>query len=308
MKIAIVGSGAMGMLFASYLSESTNDEIYLIGRDKQRMSLIKNEGLFVTTKDNKKTKYNVFATTDSKSVGEVDIFILIVKATDSKTALEEHKSLIGKNTILMTLQNGAGHESLLRQYAKEENIAIGTTKDGASISKGNEIVHSGRALTTFSMINKDNKRLEYLEELFNKHGFETKIAEDIKYLIWHKLLMNASSSVVSGSLQMPQGYCVDNEHAWEITKRLISEAIDVAEADGVIFDKEKEINSIKQHLIDGRMGLVSLYADLRDQRLTEVDTISGSVVKKAHELGVSAPTHELMVLLVHSIEGKKHFK
>lgn len=308
MRIAIVGSGAMGMLFASFLSESKNDEIFLIGRDKQRMSLIKNEGLIVTTKDGKQKTHNVFATTDSKSVGVVDYFILFVKATDSKEALESHKSLIGENTILMTLQNGSGHEPLLRQYAKEENIAVGTTKDGASITKGNEIRHSGQGITTFSMINKENSRLVYLEEVFNKFGFETKIAEDIKYLIWHKLLINASSSVVSGALQMPQGYCVDNEHAWEITQRLITEAVEVAKADGVIFDAQKEINSIKQHLIDGRMGLVSLYADLRDGRLSEVDTISGSVVKKAKELGVSAPTHELMVLLVHSIEGKKEFK
>ena len=51
-------------------------------------------------------------------------------------------------------------------------------------------------------------------------------------------------------------------------------------------------------------GYTSIYADVRDGRRTEVDTISGSVVDAAHALGVSVPCHEMIVSLIHALERR----
>ncbi|HEX2953274.1 MAG TPA: ketopantoate reductase C-terminal domain-containing protein, partial [Bacillota bacterium] len=88
-------------------------------------------------------------------------------------------------------------------------------------------------------------------------------------------------------------------------ERLAREAVAVAIADGVAYNPEEVIANIKTVVGNAREGYTSIYADLRDGRRTEVDTISGSVVKAAQRLGVSVPSHEFVVELVHAMEDKR---
>ena len=74
--------------------------------------------------------------------------------------------------------------------------------------------------------------------------------------------------------------------------------------DGDEFDVDEKIAEVRGVCERSPGGLTSIYADLRDGRKTEVDTISGSVVRASRRNGVPAPTHEAMVALVHAMEGK----
>ena len=47
-----------------------------------------------------------------------------------------------------------------------------------------------------------------------------------------------------------------------------------------------------------------IYADLKAGRLTEVNTISGAVVKAGDRLGVPVPSHKMIVNMVHAMENK----
>ena len=82
------------------------------------------------------------------------------------------------------------------------------------------------------------------------------------------------------------------------------EAVAVAAGDGYVFDAEEKIADVRAVCERSPKGLTSIYADLRAGRKTEVDTISGSVVRAGKRNGVGAPTHEAIVSLVHALEGK----
>ncbi len=306
MKIAVLGSGAMGMLFAAYLSKE--NETYLIGRDAARMAVVDEKGVVITEKDGSVGTYHPKAIVNSDTLGAMDLVILLTKAMDSCTALAAHPALIGENTLLMTLQNGSGHETVLQEFASLSQIAIGTTQHGSSIAGANEIRHSGAGDTAFGMVAGDVDRLAAVAETFCACGFVAEKTENIKKLIWNKLIINVSSSVLSGLLGMPQGYCLDDSYAWEITQKLIKEAVAVANADGIEFDEETQINRVKTLLENARAGLVSVYADLKAGRFTEVDTISGSVVARGKSLGVPTPTHELVIQIVHAMERRSVYQ
>ncbi len=308
MKIAIIGPGAMGLLFAAYLTKDANNEVFMVGRNKDNMDLINKDGIIVKEIDGSVGVYRPYATTNCTSVGVVDLVVNLVKANDSKKALDSHKCLIGENTILMSLQNGAGHENLLKEYTDIKNVAVGNTLDGCCVIKPNEIIHTGIGKTAFGMIKSSNDRLQDYVKTFNECGFDTESMDNINYIIWKKLLINASSSALAGVLDMPQGYCADDSYAFEIVRRLITEACDVARKDNIIFDTEEEIARIKKHLEAGRNGIVSIIADLNAGRFTEVDTISGSVLKRGLELGVPTPTHAFIIELVHAMERRKEYK
>lgn len=303
MKIAIIGAGAMGMLFGGYLS--LNNEVTMVGRNQTNMELMEKDGIIIKETDGSERTFFPNATVDSAKVGEVDLVVMFVKAGDSNQALKNHKSLIGKNTILMTLQNGSGHEHVMGDYAVQENIIIGTTQQGAYKIAPNCVVHSGGGETAIGAIVGDTNRFLYIANTFLESGFPCKVADKVKGMIWNKLMINASSSVLSGVLQTNQGYVEQNDYAWNLAKKLIQELCAVATAEGYPFDPEEQIARIKKHLQNAPSGYTSIFEDIKNARKTEVDVINGAVVAAGHRLGIPVPTHEYMVELVHAMEGRQ---
>lgn len=306
MKIAVIGAGAMGMLYAGYLSKA--HETYLVGRNTARMAAAKQNGITITEKDGAAAIYDPHAIVSSEGIGAMDVVILLTKAVDSHTALAAHPTLIGEDTILMTLQNGAGHETVLQEFASTSQLAIGTTQHGCSISGENTIRHSGVGPTVFGMVSGDLEKLAPIEAALNECGLEAQKTLQIKELIWNKLMINTSSSVMAGLLAMPQGYCLDDAYAWELVQSLIKESVAVANADGMSFDTAQQIARVETLLSNARAGLVGIYADLQAGRMTEVDTISGSVVARGKQLGIPTPTHTLMVQIIHAMERRAEYR
>ena len=77
-----------------------------------------------------------------------------------------------------------------------------------------------------------------------------------------------------------------------------------SELSGARTKKEEVVQEVRSHLEHSRGGYTSIYADLRDGRKTEVDTISGSVVRASRRNGVPAPSHEFTVHLIHALEDR----
>ena len=115
-------------------------------------------------------------------------------------------------------------------------------------------------------------------------------------------MINASSSVLSGVLQQAQGYVVANAYAWEICQDLIREICDIAAGEGCSFDPREQIERIRTHLQNAPGGYTSIYVDIQNSRKTEVDYISGAVVRAAQKQGKSVPAQTMMVRLVHAME------
>ncbi|MDO5377228.1 MAG: ketopantoate reductase C-terminal domain-containing protein, partial [Clostridia bacterium] len=127
---------------------------------------------------------------------------------------------------------------------------------------------------------------------------------DIRRAVWQKLMTNVSLSALTGVMGMPMGFVSSSASCWALCEMLIREVVAVAAADGVVFDAEEKIAEVRAVAEGGPTGITSICADLLHGRKTEVDTISGSVVRAARRLHVSAPRHEMMALLIHAIEDK----
>ncbi len=302
MNIAIIGPGAMGLLFGAYLSKE--HEVTLCGRSEENMERIRKEGVLVTEKDGSEMVYRPDAGTDAGGMKPADLVVLFTKASASEDALERFRRLIGPDTVLLTLQNGAGHEALLKRYAKEEMIMLGTTQEGSFRSDPRHILHSGRGLTAMGPVKGSAERFRAVADAFSSCGFETSLSDSVQYMIWNKLMINASSSVLTAIFQMQQGYIFENKDAWELCKALIREMCAVASADGYPFDEREQIERLEKHLTTQSSGRPSISVDIRNHNKTEVDVINGSVLAAAHRLGVPVPTHEIIVRIVKGLEAR----
>ena len=111
MKIAVLGSGAMGGLYSSYLSR--HNEVTVIDVNAALVEKVNAEGLEVQEPDGTSNVFHPHAVLSTEGMEPVDLIIVFVKAMFSEGALNNNKGIIGPDTYIMTLQNGSGHEDLL---------------------------------------------------------------------------------------------------------------------------------------------------------------------------------------------------
>lgn len=302
MKIVVIGAGAMGSIYGGHLS--AHNEVYIVDTNQEVVDSINSDGLKID-EDGATNVYHPTAVVSTEGIGNVDLVILFVKAIFSKAALESNRNLIGPNTRLLTLQNGAGHEELLKEFVPEEHVVIGTTEDNGAVLKAGHVRRGGVGRTNVGLLTEDKEGfLPNLKECFDGCGFQVKIHENIQQLIWDKLFTNVSLSAVTGILQVDMGYIAANEYAWSMTEKLIHEAVMTARAMGLTCDEEAIIEKVRATSENNPNGCTSIRADIGAGRRTEVDTISGAVVRAAAKCGVEVPTHEFVVNMVHAMEGR----
>lgn len=300
MRIAVIGAGAMGSIYGGHLS--AKNQVYLIDTSQKVVDAVNRNGLRIE-ENGEVHLYHPTAAVSSEGLGEADLVILFVKALYSRQALKENHSLIGADTYVMTLQNGSGHEDILREFVAENRIIIGTTEDNGAVLDSGYVRRGGQGNTNVGMPAGDKEGfLMKLKESFDCCGFHVRIHENIQQLIWNKMFTNISLSAVTAVLKAEMGYVAENPYAWKMAEELLKEACLVARAMGLDADEEKLAAEIRKTARNSPSGVTSICADIRNGRKTEVDTISGSVVRAAKKVGVNVPVHEFVVNAIHAME------
>lgn len=302
MRIAVLGGGAMGSLYGGYLSRK--NDVTIVDVYEALVDKINKDGLVIAEPDGSSAVYHPKAAVSTKGMAPADLVIVFVKAMFSRAALQNNSDLIGKDTYIMTLQNGSGHEQVLSQFTDLDHVVIGTTQHNSAVTGLGEIRHGGSGMTHVGCVQGDVNRLAGIAQTLTESGLEADCCENVMQLIWNKMFTNVSASALTGVLQVPLGYIVKNENAWAICEKLIREAVAVAKGEGLTFDVDEKIAEVRAVCENSPEGITSICADISKGRKTEVDTISGSVVAASRRNGVPAPTHETIVNLVHAIEGK----
>ena len=307
MKITVIGPGAMGLLFGGKLAACA--DVSLIGSNTANLKEINEKGVTIK-RDGSSVTRMVPAYKGGSRREPADVVLLFTKAYQIRDVLSENRGLIGPDTMLLTLQNGAGHDRVMREFADSAHVLIGTTKQGSYRESASVIVNSGLGETVFGGAASqgeqapDRARLEELRSVFESAGFPCAVSDNIRFEVWNKLMINASSSVLSGVLQVPQGYVAENETAWSICEDLIREICAAAAGEGAVFVPEEQILRVRDHLRKAPDGYTSIYADIKNGRKTEADFICGAVVRAAQEQGLRVPVQETILRLVHAMEER----
>jgi len=301
MRIAVLGAGAMGSLFGGYLSQ--RHEVWLIDTDPDRADAIRTGGVTIQEKDGVRVFYPE-ARTEASGVAPADLILVFVKAMHTRRALEQNRRLIADTAFVISLQNGAGHEDILREFVPVRRLVLGTTQHNASLQAPGRVRHGGGGMTHLGLLHPDDADLEPVARAFRYCGIDTLVTADIRKRIWEKLFLNASASALTAVLQVPLGFIAEDPHAWTLATRLIREAVSVANAAGRDFDAGQVAADIRRVLLEAREGITSICADLRDGIPTEVESISGFIVREASRLGMPAQGHETIAAIIHALEAK----
>jgi len=302
MKIAIIGAGAMGSIYGGILSRHNN--VSLIDTNTDTVNKINRDGIILQNSEGSNT-YHPKAYITSLDVGIVDLVIIFVKSLFTEAALAANQSLIGDNTYVMTLQNGFGHEEILSKFVPLNRIVIGTTEDNGAILSSGIIRHGGNRKTNIGLlIGEIDSHIIDIKKSFDDCGFICSIYDNIQQLRWNKLFTNASLSVITAMLQVPIGYIYKNEHAWNLVCQLVHEAVEVARSYNITADEKAILSDIKNVSINSPDGITSICSDIKNGRKTEVDFISGALVKAAAAHNIPVPSHKFVLEAIHALEDK----
>lgn len=300
MKIAIIGAGAMGCLYGAYLFK--NNEVVLIDSLNPQVEAINANGLIMLENGIEQT-YPIKAFLSGTNIGSVDLVIVFVKSIYTYEAVEANQNLIDKHTIVMTLQNGAGNDRDIMHFVEKNRIIIGTSKHN-SVSVGfGKIHHTGSGITTLGAMEQNTNIDKLIIDTLKKAGLEVEVSDDIQRIIWSKLFVNISVNTLTALTGTKNGYMIQNKDAWNFAKRIIYEAINVAEEDGTYFDRREVLEMVRHVCETVGEGYSSMYQDRKRKVRTEIDKLNGAVIEQAKLYGVATPCNSLVVDLIHAIEG-----
>ncbi len=302
MKIAIVGPGAMGSLFAAFLSKAKED-IWLLDKDAKRAAAISEKGIKVEGVSGE-WQCRAKATADAKEIGPSDLVIICVKAYDTKSAITRAKPLLQEETAVLTLQNGIGNIEILSEIAGGDKVIGGITNLGATLLEPGRVRHAGKGETVIGRIDgKIPVAIRSIREVFNKVGMETRISRDVKGLIWSKLLINAGINALTAITRLNNGRLIEYEGTRKILREAVTEAVRVAKRKRIKLIYDDPLAKVEAVCETTAANVSSMLQDVLKQKHTEIDFINGVIVRQAQELNIPCPVNALLVELVKTIEA-----
>ncbi|WP_052391887.1 ketopantoate reductase family protein [Paraburkholderia bannensis] len=302
-KVAIVGSGAMGSVYAG-LMVSAGHEVHAISLWPDHVAAMQEKGLRVEGASGDRT-VPIHASTTTAGIGVCDLVIIATKAFDVEAAARSCEQLLGPNTVVQTIQNGLGSAEKAAAILGENRIAVGVVGGfGASIRAPGHAHHNGMEMIRFGAYRGLPKEdLEQSAEIWRSSGFKVAIFDDIDQMVWEKLIMNVAFSGTTCATGMTIGEVMGNPNAWSVAKGAAEEAIAVAKAAGIHLDVGDPIEHIRKLGSKIPNARPSMLLDYNLRRRGEVDAINGSISREGRKYGVPTPVNDTVVGIIKAREA-----
>ena len=299
MKIAIIGGGAMGSIYAALMADHGHN-VCMIDKWKDHVSEIKENGLYVNGASGERRIKNIEVSTDINAAKGSELYIIATKTSQVEIVAKELSQFIKDDELIITIQNGLGSGDIIAKHLKAENLFIGVAEGfGASVVGPGHVHHNSMSLIRLGeMVQTDFNRVLFLTTVWTESGFHAKAFEDIDQLVWEKFLCNVTFSGPCTAFQITIGELMDNKKYWKIALGCMKEAYKLGIKRTVSFsftDPEKHVTDFGNRMPKAKP---SMLLDHENHRLSEIDAINGMVVKLGESMGVQTPYNETITSFI----------
>ncbi len=301
MKIVMMGAGAIGSLYGGMLSLAGESEVILVAR-RPNADAIRRDGLKLRGVLGEHT-VRLKATADPRQITRADFVFITTKTYDTLTAASRIRHLTDDGAYVIVLQNGLGTENEVEKVLSTTRVLRATTCMGALVTRPGEITVTGRGLTEIGSHHEENMEVvERVAELLRHAGFEVKTSDDIDGVVWTKTIVNCGLNPVGALTGLTNGEVYGNKALRGLVLRLVKEAAQVAEELGVKLTTEDPVRYTLGTAKATGANVNSMLQDIRARKKTEIDSITGEVIRLAHEMGIETPASEAVCALVKAVE------
>ena len=303
MRIAIVGTGAMGSLFASHLAYA-GAEVWAFDSWREHVDAIRRHGLRVL-REGAERNFSLSATTKAADTGPCDVVMVFVKYGQTAAAIEAAQPMIGPQTNIVTLQNGIGNVEIIEQRYPGARIAFGlTTLTSEMLGPGRiEASYAGRGETyLWPHHGPPDEALQRLCALLTKGGINTALEPAIELKIWKKLVVNCCLNTMCAITDRKVGALVDAPETWPFLDGVVEEIVAVAKRRGIPMQLDDTRSFLRSVAEEARNHQPSMMVDLRNGRMTEIECLNGAVLRECTRQGIAAPKNQALYAMIRILE------
>jgi 2-dehydropantoate 2-reductase len=303
-KITVVGTGAMGSVYAALLGKAGH-EVWAIDTWPEHIDAIAASGLNVSGASGTYVVDNLHVGRTPGDAGPSDIWIIATKASAVDEVAAAIAPLLEPDSIVMAFQNGLGAGERVAQRIAPEHILIGIAEGfGSSNPEPGHVHHEGmRMIRIGEMHGGMTERVQRIEEAWRDAGFNVRAFDDVALMIWEKFLCNVTLSAPCAAFDVTVGELMSDPGAWKVALGCTAEAYRLGVAKGVRFSFDDPLRYVTEFAATIPNTSPSMRLDHLARRPSEVDVINGMVVTLSYELGFEAPYNETLCAVLRRRES-----
>jgi len=300
-RVCIVGAGVIGSLFAGHLAQVC--DVSVLTRRREHAAALNRDGLRVSGKSDRHAR--VTASADPAELPPFDVAIVATKASGLEAAAVALEGRFPDATV-MTVLNGIGAEEVVRTHGEWPIVSAVTFMSGTRHSD----THVEYILDTETWLGPyEDTPFETVRDLADTivaAGLKAEALPDLRPAQWSKLIFNAAVNPVAAltGLSHDSHFAHESEPSdlGQLVHGLVDEGKAVAAAAGIeLHDDPWEMNVLATQR--GSAHYPSMLEDVDAQRQTEIELITGSLVREAEQRDVPVPLHSLLYGLVRGKEA-----
>jgi 2-dehydropantoate 2-reductase len=303
MKIAVLGSGAMGSVIGGRMALAGLD-VTLIDVQRDHVEAIRKNGLRLDDKSGETRQIKVRAAVDAAEAGPADVVLVFVKCYHTEAAVRGAQALIGPRTAVLSLQNGWGNAPRIAGIVGEDKVLAGVTYHSATVLGPGHVLHAGKGKTVLGELDgRMTERVRKIEEAFRSSGLEVEATKEVLPEIWKKLALNCATLPTTSLLRFFAGQLVEHEGTLSLMRGILGEVVKVASAQGITISEDERWETITGLLRRAAGAKSSMLQDVEKGRRTEIDVINGAIFEAGRRLGIPTPLNDAMCWLIRSLEA-----
>ena len=303
MKIAIIGVGAMGSVYAGLLADAGHD-VWAVDLWQEHLDAIAHKGLRIEGSDGERVISNIKTTINMSDIGGCDLYVIATKASGVGSAARSIAPIMHSDSLVLTIQNGLGAGERITENMPVDNVLLGVADGfGASMVGPGHARHAAMNLIRLGEMNGGmTERLESLTQLWVDAGFKAKAFEDINQLIWEKYICNTTLSAPCTVFNCTLGELMGNHVWWDIALGCTKEVYQLGQAKGIAFSFDDPVAYVTAFASKMPNARPSMLLDHHANRRSEIDAINGMAVELGQKMGIATPYNEVLSAVVRRRE------
>jgi 2-dehydropantoate 2-reductase len=300
-RVCLIGAGVIGSLFAGHLASVC--EVSVLTRRREHADALNRDGLRVSGKSTRQVE--LLASADPSDLPAPDVAIVATKAPGLRPALETIEGAFPGSTLMPVL-NGLGAEEIVREYGPWPIVSSVTFMSGTRHSD----THVEYILDTETWLGPYEEtpfeRVQEIADLIVSSGLEAEALPDLRPAQWSKLIFNSAVNSVAALTELPHDWHFSAEEQPSDLGRLVHGLVDEGKAVAAAVGTELHDDPWEMNVLATRRGHAhypSMLEDIDAHRQTEVDLITGSLVREADRHDVPVPLHRALLALVKGKEA-----
>ena len=297
--VAIVGMGALGMLYGEQLQKVLPAGAVRFVMDEERFKRHKNDKYEVNGVEQSFTLQSV------AQAEPVDLVIVATKFSGLNEALEEMQGLVGPQTIIFSVLNGISSEEYIKERYGDDNLLICVALGMDAVREGTSLTYQHKGILKLGMLAKKQRpALAAVMALLEKAGIQYVIEEDILHALWAKLLLNVGINQTCMVYETDYGGAFTNEEARQGMFAAMHEVITVAQREGIKLTEADFEGCVKVLRGLSPEGLPSMRQDAMAKRKSEVELFAGTIIRLGAKHNVPTPVNQRYYDIIKAMEAK----